>query len=104
MRHRRCCQAGKPGLHSNKVTPMIRVRLLIIVFMSAAIAIPVGAGDKKKDDGPGKVERGEEHKVLESLVGAFDADVKVYFPDPTKPHMTKGVMTRTMILGGNFLQ
>jgi Protein of unknown function (DUF1579) len=83
---------------------MKRFPLLIIVFMSAAIAIPVGAGDKKKDEGPGKVERGPERKVLESLVGTFDAQVKVYFPDPTKPTATTGVMTRTMILGGNFLQ
>ena len=62
------------------------------------------AGDKKKEAGPPPVERGPEHKVLESLVGTFDASVKFYFPDPTKPTTSKGVMTRTMILGGNYLQ
>ncbi len=80
------------------------IPLLVVCCMIAAAAVPVGAGDKKKDAGPQKVERGPEHKVLESLVGTFNAEIKVYFPDPTKPASSKGVLTRTMILDGNFLQ
>jgi hypothetical protein len=61
--------------------------------------------DKKKD--PGNlplVERGPEHKILENLVGEWDVKVRFYFPDPKKPSESKGIMTRNMILGGNFLQ
>src|SRR5436190_24026545 len=83
--------------------PMQRI-LLGLLILGFAITVPAGAGDKKKDVGPPKVERGPEHKVLESLTGTFDADVKFFFPDPTKPTVSKGVMTRKMILGGNFLQ
>ena len=66
------------------------------------------AGDKKKDVvGFPPVKRGPEYKVLEGLVGTFDAQVKMYV-DPTDPKAppkeSKGVMTRKMILGGNFLQ
>lgn len=76
-----------------------------LVLFGYALALPVGAGDKKKEvGGIPKVERGPEHKVLESLTGTFTADVKFYLPDPTKPTTSKGTMTRKMILGGNFLQ
>jgi hypothetical protein len=51
-----------------------------------------------------KIELGPEHQLLESLTGTFDADVKAYFLDAKKPKTSKGVLTRTMILGGNFLQ
>lgn len=68
-----------------------------------AIAIPVQANDKKKPDGVPPVERGEEHKVLQSLVGVWDAKVKLLI-DPKKPIESTGAMTRKMILGGNFLQ
>ncbi len=79
--------------------------LLLVGLIGISLTTDVRAGDKKKDSGGiPKVERGPEHKVLESWTGVFDATVKVYFPDPTKPSASKGVMTRTMILGGNFLQ
>ncbi len=58
---------------------------------------------KKKNIGPPPVERGPEHKVLESLVGVFDAKDKVFL-NPKKPNESTGVMTRTMVLDGNFLQ
>jgi hypothetical protein len=75
---------------------------LLVLF---AIILPASAGaDKKKDLGTfPPVERGPEHKVLESLVGTWDAKVKLYL-DPKKPMESAGVMTRSMILGGNFLQ
>ena len=77
--------------------------LCVIVLLGATIAVP--AGDKKKDEGgPPKIVLGPEHKLLESLTGTFVAEVKVFFPDPTKPTTSKGVMARKMILGGNFLQ
>jgi len=85
---------------------MKRVLLVsTLVLLVASFAAPTGAQDKKKEgDGPPKVERGPEHKVLETLTGTFDANVKFFFPDPTKPTISKGLMTRKMILGGNFMQ
>jgi uncharacterized protein DUF1579 len=84
---------------------MKRILPLSFVFVLSAAVGASGGGDKTKEvPGQKKIERPAEHKVLESLVGTFDADVKVYFPDPTKPHSSKGIMTRKMILGGNFLQ
>src|SRR5438445_6430837 len=83
-------------------------RLLPLCTFAAiafALAMPATAGDKKKEGGgPPQPERGPEHKVLESLVGVFDAKVRL-FVDPKAPAQeSKGVMTRKMILGGNFLQ
>lgn len=78
----------------------------VLCLLALVIGVPANAGDKKSKDsgGPPKVERGPEHKVLESLAGTYDADVKFFFPDPTKPTVSKGVMVRKMILDGNFLQ
>ena len=46
---------------------------------------------------------GPEHKQLESLVGAWDQEVK-YWMQPGKPPMTfKGTCQNRMILGGRFL-
>lgn len=46
---------------------------------------------------------GPEHKQLESLVGAWDQEVK-YWVQPGKPPMTfKGACQNRMILGGRFL-
>jgi hypothetical protein len=79
--------------------------VVVNLLLSAAIAASAAAGDKKKETGgPAKLELGPEHKLLESLVGTFDAEVKVYYFGPTKPTSNKGVLTRKMILGGNFLQ
>ena len=80
-------------------------RMFTLAFAAFALLLPIGgAGEKKKDknDFP-PVQRGLEHKVLESLVGVWDANVK-YYVNPQKPLESKAVMTRTMILGGNFLQ
>lgn len=63
------------------------------------------AGDKKKegfDIPPGK--RGPEHKVLESLVGTFDCKIKFIFDPKAPPAESTGVMIRSMILDGNYLQ
>ena len=80
--------------------------LTITLLVVSTVILQSSAGGEKKKDAPGfpPVERGPEHKVLGTLVGTWDAKVKFYFPDPTKPTESKGVMTRTMILGGNFLQ
>lgn len=76
----------------------------VVFFATLAMAATTAAGDKKKEGGgPPEIERGPEYKVLESLVGTFDAKVKFYL-DPKKPSESKGVMTRKMILGGNYLQ
>src|SRR5437870_3581402 len=80
-------------------------RHIALAFIAlASLAVPSSAGDKKKDAGaPQPIERGPEHKLLESLVGTWDAKVK-YYINPAKPLESNGVMTRTMILGGNYLQ
>ena len=84
---------------------MSSITAFLVLCCAGVLSVSAGAGDKKKDIGvPPKVELGEEHQMLESLVGTFDAEMKTYFPDPKKPTSTKGVLTRTMILGGNFLQ
>jgi len=104
------------------------VALAFTGLMAFPLAAFTGAGDKKKDKqkpldveqlrtailasadkkrDPGNfplVERGPEHKILESLVGEWDVKVRFYFPDPKKPSESKGIMSRKMILGGNFLQ
>jgi len=64
--------------------------LCLTVFFGHA-----GAGDKKP--------RSPEHKVLESLAGTYDAKIKLYV-DPKTFKEYSGVMTRTMILDGNYLQ
>jgi hypothetical protein len=79
------------------------VLVCVSLLLGLALLMPAHAGDKKKDVGPPPPERGPEHKVLESLVGVFDAKVKVFL-DPKKPSESTGVMTRAMILDGNFLQ
>src|ERR1043166_6885536 len=76
----------------------------IIVCLFLVFVAPALSNDKKKaPEGFPPVERGPEHKVLEGLVGAWDAKVKLFL-DPKKPLESNGVMKRTMILGGNFLQ
>src|SRR5206468_3797661 len=51
--------------------------------LTLAIAIPLGAaGEKKKDVGVPSVDRGPEHRVLETLVGSWDAKVTFFYPDP----------------------
>ncbi len=80
------------------------ITYVVAGMLTLTMAAPGSAGDKKKaPGGPPPVERGPEHKVLESLVGTWDANVK-YYINPIKPLESKGVMTRTMILGGNYLQ
>ncbi len=78
--------------------------LTLAGLLAGSLVAPSDGGDNKKEGGgPPKVERGPEHKVLESLVGTYEAKVKFYL-DPKKPTESKGLMTRTMILGGNYLQ
>ena len=67
----------------------------IALLIACAIPLISNAGDKKMP--------GPEHKVLEKMVGTWDAKVKFYL-EPNKPMESKGVMTRTMILEGNYLQ
>ncbi|MBM3994473.1 MAG: DUF1579 domain-containing protein [Planctomycetes bacterium] len=88
---------------------MKRIALFAMVLLFALAGLtPEGASGnekkkKKKETNLPAVERGPEHRVLESLVGAFDAKVK-FFINPDKPMESTGTMTRKMILGGNYLQ
>ena len=77
----------------------------LTIIISITVCFHAASGGEKKQDTGGfpPVERGLEHKVLEGLVGTWDARVKLFL-DPKKPLESDGVMTRTMILGGNYLQ
>jgi hypothetical protein len=105
-------RAAIPGVGSSfpvKGEFMQRLFVLQIAFFAAfapfVVIGPARAGDeKKKDVGVfPPVKRGPEHKILESLVGTWDAKVSFYL-DPKKPVESTGVMKRKMILGGNFLR
>lgn len=45
---------------------------------------------------------GPEHKVLEQMVGTWDAKVKCWF-DPQQPEQSTGTAVRKSILGGRFI-
>lgn len=77
-------------------------RSLALVLI-AILAPKTDADDKKKTPALPAVERGPEHKLLASFAGTWDAKVK-YFINSAKPIESDGVMTRTMILDGNYLQ
>lgn len=56
--------------------------------------------------GPGCAEMGalsEAHKKLEPFVGTFKSEVKMWM-GPGEPHVSTGVMTNTLDLGGRFLE
>jgi hypothetical protein len=74
----------------------------VLIANSPISTSRISAGDKKKPVPPA-IERGPEYKVLEALVGTYDAKVKVLL-DPQKPQESTAVMKRTMILDGLFLQ
>lgn len=46
---------------------------------------------------------GEEHKLLESLVGTWDTEVKLWGQPGQDPMTATGTAVNTMILGGRFL-
>ncbi len=85
----------------------VHVHLLSLLAIGVMAALPNcgHSGDKKQV--AGSVDRDPEHKLLQDLVGTFDAKVKMFTApnDPKgKPMETTGVLKRKMILGGNYLQ
>src|SRR4051794_38628170 len=61
------------------------------------------AGEKK--DLPDFIEKpAPEHKILEKMGGVWDASVKLYTEPGKEPNMSKGTMTRKMIMDGRFLK
>lgn len=76
---------------------------LLGMGLAALLAGPsLPAGEKKELPEMGKP--GPEHKLLASLSGTFDAQVKAWFPPGKGPTESTGVMKRKMIMGGRFLQ
>jgi hypothetical protein len=70
------------------------------VFCAAWMYLTVSTGDQNGDG----AKRGPEHKVLESLAGTYQAKVKLFVDPKAPPVESTGIMTRVMILDGNFLQ
>jgi hypothetical protein len=78
---------------------------LTVGLSLALAAVPSWGGDRKKEGvGYPAVQRGPEHKLMEKLTGTFEAKVKLFLGPQKRAVETTGVMTRTMILHGNFLQ
>ncbi|MCI0462204.1 MAG: DUF1579 domain-containing protein [Gemmataceae bacterium] len=89
----------------------MKLRTLLALALTAGAlgllsAQGLSAGDKKEggnpfDKLPGP---GPEHKMLARMAGTWEAKVKAYF-DPSKPPTeSTGIMKRTMILDGRYLQ
>ena len=68
------------------------------------VGVPGSAQDKKKEITDFIEKPGPEHKILESLVGNFDAAITMYLGPKEETQKSKGTMKRTMILGGRFLR
>ena len=47
---------------------------------------------------------GAEHKALDSLVGDWNAEVKMWMDRSAPPNVSKGIAKRTWILGNRFVQ
>jgi len=79
--------------------------LLAIGVLAAILTANSTASDKEKKPpviAPFKL--GPEHKLLQDLVGNFDANVKFYLDPAKMPMEMTGTMERTMVLDGNFVQ
>ena len=80
----------------------MRISIASLAFVTIIFAGNAGAGDKKSE--VPAVPRGPEHKVLDSLVGTYEAKVKLYLDPKGPPQESVCVLTRKLILDGNFLQ
>jgi hypothetical protein len=78
-----------------------------------AVCASVSVGESKADDkekalfqeymqkyGP----PGPEHKVLDQLVGSYNAKVKTWMAPDQSPEQSTGTLVRKAILGGRFIQ
>jgi hypothetical protein len=64
------------------------------------------AGGKKKDEPalPPQMQPGPEHKQLASYAGNWNIKAKFWMSPDAKPEDSEGVVTRTVILDGRYLQ
>ena len=90
---------------------MTPLRIALSLALGLAIAAsPTLSQEKTSDADKAKIaaymelaKPGPEHKQLESLVGTWDEEIKIWM-EPGKPPMTfKGTCQNRMILGGRFL-
>ena len=80
------------------------MRTTILCGILALGLLPFCASRAEIQAQEGGVKLGAEHKALQALAGVFDAEVKMYLAPGDKPNVSKGTMTRTMILNGHYLQ
>lgn len=86
---------------------------IIIMFIAILVVMVVSANSQEKLDPQKQQEMmaaymelakpGEEHKLLESLVGTWDIVGKMWTQPGTDPMTFTGVTINKMILGGRFL-
>jgi hypothetical protein len=87
---------------------MVRAVLcpLALVAASVAAVLPQAQADDKnlfqqyvEKFGP----PGPEHKMLEALIGTWQAEVKMWMEPGQAPNVSTGTLTRKLILGGRFI-
>ena len=94
---------------------MIRHYMVLTLLAAGAFAHSLQNSSAAPDDNSGPtheinfgdpppVKRGDEHKILRTMAGVFDTKVKIYADQNAVPLESSGVLTRKMILKGNFLQ
>jgi len=87
--------------------------LLVLLFVVTLIVVTVAANSQERLDPQKQQEMmaaylelakpGEEHKLLESLVGNWNLEGKMWMQPGTEPMTFKGESVNKMILGGRFL-
>lgn len=85
-----------------------------LIWMTAALALVAGAAlaqDGQKPDEAAMMAAwqkaatpGEPHQMLASLAGTWKVNSKMWMAPGAPPMETQGTSTKTMILGGRFLQ
>ena len=73
----------------------------IATTLLISLNLPAQQPEEKKDD-PGAI--GDEHRILAKLAGDFDIQQKEFGEEGKLKGELTGVLTRTMILDGRFLQ
>ena len=88
-------------------TNLLRSFFIAVLILSAGVAraqeLSEAEKAKRMAESSALAAPGPEHQRLQSLVGRWDREIKVW-PEPGKPSMTlKGTCENKMILGGRFL-
>jgi len=82
------------------------MRTTMLIGMAAILCVADGSGGAgEKKDLPDFIEKpAPEHKILEKLAGVWEASVKLFMEPGKEPNLSKGTMTRKMIMDGRFLK